>query len=187
MAKKIIHDTTRKMSQLCQKIVKVDVRWGVLKRVSFVGHFFRFIWNRLLVCSVAGRPSQYRKLPVRDPSSSPPSYADDVFFSATTTTGGYDSDSDLVNLKISLLGDCHIGKTTFVIKYVGNEQEKRSLQMEGLNLMDKTLSVQGARISFRIWDVAGDKRSLDQIPMACKDSVAILIMFDLTSRCTLNR
>jgi len=27
--------------------------------------------------------------------------------------------------------------------------------MEGLNLMDKTLSVQGARISFRIWDVAG--------------------------------
>ncbi|KAL2316779.1 hypothetical protein Fmac_030655 [Flemingia macrophylla] len=99
---------------------------------------------------------------------------------------GYDSDSDLVNLKITLLGDCHIGKTTFLIKYVGSEQEKRSLQMEGLNLMDKTQSVQGARISFRIWDVAGDKRSLDQIPIACKDAVAILIMFDLTSRCTLN-
>lgn len=27
--------------------------------------------------------------------------------------------------------------------------------MEGLNLMDKTLTVQGARISFCIWDVAG--------------------------------
>jgi len=27
--------------------------------------------------------------------------------------------------------------------------------MKGLNLMDKTLSVQGARISFSIWDVAG--------------------------------
>lgn len=33
----------------------------------------------------------------------------------------------------------------------------------------------------------GDKKSLDQIPMACKDAVAVLIMFDLTSRCTLNR
>lgn len=43
----------------------------------------------------------------------------------------------------------------YQIKYVGNEQEKMSLQMEGLNLMDKTLSVEGARISFRIWDVAG--------------------------------
>ncbi|KAJ4841659.1 hypothetical protein Tsubulata_010988 [Turnera subulata] len=29
-------------------------------------------------------------------------------------------------------------------------------------------------------------RSLDHLPIACKDSVAILFMFDLTSRCTLN-
>ncbi|KAI7997341.1 Septum-promoting GTP-binding protein 1 [Camellia lanceoleosa] len=33
---------------------------------------------------------------------------------------------------------------------------------------------------------SGDNRSLDQIPIACKDAVAILFMFDLTSRCTLN-
>lgn len=33
----------------------------------------------------------------------------------------------------------------------------------------------------------GDGKTEDQIPMACRDSVAILIMFDLTSRCTLNR
>ncbi|KAL9316622.1 hypothetical protein ACSQ67_017623 [Phaseolus vulgaris] len=171
---KIIHQTTRNMSQLCRKFAQVHVRWGVLKRVSFVGHFFRFIWNRILVCSVAGSPPHYRKLPLRDQSSSLLATDSDAFLAATTC--GYDSDSDLVSLKISLLGDCHIGKTTFVIKYVGNEQEKMSLQMEGLNLMDKTLSVQGAR----------DKRSLDQIPMACKDAVAILIMFDLTSRCTLN-
>ena len=33
----------------------------------------------------------------------------------------------------------------------------------------------------------GDHRSMDQVPIACKDAVAILFMFDLTSRCTLNR
>jgi len=95
--------------------------------------------------------------------------------------------------------------------------------------MDKTLVVEGARISYCIWEVqgiyierrsqilsyeriwyhlwlwmwpkrkivngllfymiiyAGDGKSEDQLPMACMDSVAILIMFDLTSRCTLNR
>lgn len=41
------------------------------------------------------------------------------------------------------------------IKYVGDEQEKKSLEMTGLNLMDKTLLVQGARITFSIWDVGG--------------------------------
>ncbi|XP_030949571.1 septum-promoting GTP-binding protein 1-like [Quercus lobata] len=85
-----------------------------------------------------------------------------------------------------LLGDYQIGKTSFLIKYVGDEQEKRNLEMAGLNLMDKTLSVQGARISLEIWDVGGDHRSLDHVPMACKDAVAILFKFDLTSRTTLN-
>jgi Rab family protein len=187
---KVIQQTTKKMSQLCRKIVQVDVRWGMIQRVSFVGQFFRFIWNKLMVCSV-GR-SQYKRLSLNvssSSSSSPPSPAavDDGFRQEQhQPNNGYESDSDLVNLKISLLGDCDIGKTTFLVKYVGNEVEKRSLQMEGLNLMDKTLYVQGARISFCIWDVAGDKKSLDQIPMACKDAVALLIMFDLTSRSTLN-
>ncbi|MED6156295.1 hypothetical protein PIB30_013327 [Stylosanthes scabra] len=182
MANKI----SRKMSQLCKRIVEVDIRWGVLQRVSFVGQFFRFIWDRLLVCSVGkkSKSARYTRLPLGDSSLAVADSHDQGFHHTSET--GYETDSDLVNLKISLLGDCHIGKTSFVIKYVGNEQEKKGLQMEGLNLMDKTLFVQGARISFSIWDVSGDKKSLDQIPMACKDADAILIMFDLTSRCTLN-
>ncbi|TKY57259.1 Septum-promoting GTP-binding protein 1 [Spatholobus suberectus] len=169
---KVIHETTRKMSQLCRKIVQVDVR--------FSASYGTDLSSALSPEGRLGTGNYPSETP--HPRRRPPL----TTASPAATTSGYDSDSDLVNLKISLLGDCHIGKTTFVIKYVGNEQEKRSLQMEGLNLMDKTLSVQGARISFRIWDVAGDKSSLDQIPMACKDAVAILIMFDLTSRCTLN-
>ncbi|CAL0333918.1 unnamed protein product [Lupinus luteus] len=92
-------------------------------------------------------------------------------------------DPDLVSLKITLLGDCQIGKTSFLVKYVGDEQEQ---QGKGLNQMDKILDVRGARISYCLWEVQGDGKSEEQIPMACKDSVAILIMFDLTSRCTLN-
>ncbi|XP_028751768.1 septum-promoting GTP-binding protein 1-like [Neltuma alba] len=97
-----------------------------------------------------------------------------------------DSDSDLVALKISLLGDCQIGKTSFLVKYTGSEHEQGSQAKKGLNQRDKTLVVEGARISYCIWEVEGGGRSQDQIPLACKDSVAILYMFDLTSRCTLN-
>ncbi|XP_022717929.1 septum-promoting GTP-binding protein 1-like [Durio zibethinus] len=177
------------MTQLCRKIVHVNIKWSILERVSIFRRFFRFIWDRILVCSI-GRPAHYRRLTSRD-SSSPLEVVVVEDGEALPEShprmicNGYETDSDLVSLKISLLGDCQIGKTSFLIKYVGDEQEK-SLQMTGLNLVNKTLFVQGARIAFSIWDVGGDSNSLDHVPIACKDAVAILFMFDLTSRCTLN-
>ncbi|KAJ8435934.1 hypothetical protein Cgig2_013281 [Carnegiea gigantea] len=174
-----INEADGKMTQLCRKIVHVNLKLNILDRVAVFRRLFRFIWDRLLVCS---RPTsaQYRRL---DRPLSPAPAEDGEL---ADLVSGYETDSDLVSLKISLLGDCQIGKTSFVIKYVGDEQERKSLQMKGLNLMDKTLLVKGARIAFRIWDVAGDHDSLDHVPIACKDAVAILFMFDLTSRCTLN-
>ncbi|KAE8706545.1 Ras-related small GTP-binding family protein isoform 2 [Hibiscus syriacus] len=143
---------------------------------------------------VFGRPIPYRRL-TRPDSSSSSSPVEIVVVDdgkalpeedhPPMICNGYEADSDLVSLKISLLGDSQIGKTSFLIKYVGDEQEK-SLQMTGLTLVNKTLFVQGAKIAFSIWDVGGDSNSLDHLPIACKNAVAILFMFDLTSRCTLN-
>uniref|UniRef100_A0A2P2MBC2 Uncharacterized protein MANES_15G074200 n=1 Tax=Rhizophora mucronata TaxID=61149 RepID=A0A2P2MBC2_RHIMU len=179
-----------KMTHPCRKInVRVNIKWNILEGVSAFRQFFQFVWDRILACST-GKPVRYCRL-ARQPSSPPLEAIEGGLGSLedpTTVMGssGRNADSDFVSLKISLLGDCQIGKTSFVIKYVGNEQEHSCLQMTGLNLMDKTLCVQGVRISFSIWDVGGDIRSLDHVPLACKDAVAILFMFDLTSRCTLN-
>jgi Rab family, other len=41
------------------------------------------------------------------------------------------------------------------IKYVGEEDEKKGMEMSGLNLMDKVLMVRGASIALSIWDVGG--------------------------------
>ncbi|XP_022753940.1 septum-promoting GTP-binding protein 1-like [Durio zibethinus] len=185
----IMHEATGKMTQLYRKIVHVNIKRSILEKVSIFRRFFRFIWDRILVCST-GRSVHYRRLAGRDSSSPVEGVVvdgDEAFPEdhQRMICNGYETDSDLVSLKISLLGDCQIGKTSFLIKYVGDEQEK-SLQMTGLNLVNKTLFVQGARIAFSIWDVGGDCNSLDHLPIACKDAVAILFMFDLTSRCTLN-
>ncbi|KAL5972723.1 hypothetical protein ACLOJK_039528 [Asimina triloba] len=173
------------MTQLCRKLAVASVKWRTLR------NFFRFLWDRILSCST-GKPPRYRRLPryALSPAAEPSAslLAEDCGYlgAADPLCAEFDSDSDLVVLKISLLGDCQIGKTSFMAKYVGDEEEQRSLQMSGLNLMDKTLVLKGARIGFSIWDVGGDNRCLDHLPIACKDAAAILIMFDLTSRCTLN-
>ncbi|XVF70572.1 hypothetical protein PTKIN_Ptkin11bG0172700 [Pterospermum kingtungense] len=184
----IIHEATGKMTQLCKKVVHVNIRWSILDKVSIFRRFFRFIWGRILVCSI-GRPVHYRRLKTNSPVlvvDGDGETLPEEEHRRMMICNGHETDSDLVSLKISLLGDCQIGKTSFLVKYVGDEQEK-SLEMTGLNLVNKTLVVQGARIAFSIWDVGGDSNSLDHLPIACKDAVAILFMFDLTSRCTLNR
>lgn len=43
------------------------------------------------------------------------------------------------------------------MKYLGDAEEQRRLEITGLNLMDKVLDVKGgARIAFSIWDVGGN-------------------------------
>ncbi|MCD7469350.1 septum-promoting GTP-binding protein 1, partial [Datura stramonium] len=50
-------------------------------------------------------------------------------------------------------------------KYVGKEKGEEGFSITGLNNMDKTLCVSGARISYNIWEVEGDA---SHIPVACK-------------------
>ncbi|KAJ7948161.1 septum-promoting GTP-binding protein 1 [Quillaja saponaria] len=175
------------MTQLCQ----FNLRCRIQRRASVLRRCILRILDRFLVCSL-GKPSKYHMLPSHSTLSSPsPAAAGDERRSSSfglehVTCHNHDLESDLVALKISLLGDCQIGKTSFLEKYVGNEQEEGGKQSKGLNMMDKTLVVGGARISYCMWEVQGDRKSKDNLPIACKDSVAILFMFDLTSRCTLN-
>ncbi|CAN1318648.1 Septum-promoting GTP-binding protein 1 [Linum perenne] len=174
------------MVEIFRKIAPTQIKWSILERVSVFRHLFHFIWDRILSCSIGKPPTKYRRLTPNHPSSTSTSQIDDELGTCESGDFNNSSDSNLVPLKITLLGDCHVGKTSFVIKYVGDEQEKKSLEMGGLNLMGKTLLVQDAMISFSIWDVGGDSRAFDHVPIACKDAVAILFMFDLTSRCTLS-
>ena len=105
---------TTTTQQLCHRMVHhVNVHCNLFHRVSFLG---RFIWDRMLLCSL-GRPS-YLRLPLRDPPPQATVHGGASMHGypfTTTTPSPCDSDSDLVNLKISLLGDCHIGKTSFVV------------------------------------------------------------------------
>ncbi|XP_044502563.1 septum-promoting GTP-binding protein 1-like [Mangifera indica] len=180
------------MTQFAKKIAQFNLERRCHGKVFSFRRFIGCFWERIIECSL-GKPKRYRMLQhgvVPSPSSS-------ARFDSNLTlapqpngmpvchTNDHHLDSDLVALKISLLGDRETGKTSFLERYTGNENEPGGLQNEGLNLVDKTLSVDGARISYSIWELAGDEKSRVHLPNACKDSVAILFMFDLTSRRTL--
>ncbi|PKI57977.1 hypothetical protein CRG98_021628, partial [Punica granatum] len=146
--------------KLCQKINRFNLRRRVNRRVMVLRRFIRRLWDRIFVCS-AGKPEQYRVLlPYSKVSSPAPVVVTTVNNEPELGTvtpmvcRDHTADSDLVSLKIGLLGDHEIGKTSFLVKYVGDEKEQSSSEMmKGINLMDKTQMVRGARISYSIWEV----------------------------------
>lgn len=170
-------------------MLQFNVKRVILWRVVILRRCVCSIWNHFIACWI-GKSARYRQLLHPAMPSPPPGDAVAAGFSPPATSHSccdHDKDSsDLVALKITLLGDCQIGKTSFLTKYVGRENQGECFEVTGTNQMDKTMCVSGARISYTVWEVAGDDYSKNNLADACKDSVAMLFMFDLTSRCTLN-
>lgn len=99
---------------------------------------------------------------------------------------GQSADNTIV-LKVSILGDPETGKTSFMAKYVCSDQLRpESVETMGVATVEKVLHVQNTDITFSIWDLGGHWQCDSMLPMMCRDAAAILIMFDLTRRSTLN-
>lgn len=108
-------DATGKMTHLCRKIVRANIKLTILERVTVFQKFFRFIWDRLIACSI-GKPIRYRRLSRRSPPPSPsPETIESGLQLEDPSTAVGDGDSDLVSLKICVMGDCQIGKTSFLV------------------------------------------------------------------------
>lgn len=166
--------------RVSRRMFHVNVKRRILWRVSTLRKHLRALWAELVACWIGKSSSiKYRHLSFSSATSSFNNSASRCRTLSLPRRPSTDSSSDLVRLKVCLLGDCSIGKTTFLSKYAGGGRE------EVMNPVDKTLSVQGARISYRMWEVTGDDSSMSNIAAPCQDSVAMLFMFDLTSRCTL--
>ncbi|CAN3355514.1 protein Tem1p [Diutina catenulata] len=91
-----------------------------------------------------------------------------------------------IALKIGLIGDSQIGKTSLMVKYVEGSFDEDYIQTLGVNFMDKTIQIRNTSILFSIWDLGGQKEFIPMLPLVSNDAVAILFMFDLTRKSTLN-
>jgi len=110
-----------------------------------------------------------------------------------------------VVIKVGMVGDSQIGKTSLMVKYVEGSFDEDYIQtlgedpsylalrfviltswLSGVNFMEKTISVRRTTITFSIWDLGGQREFVNMLPLVCNDAVAILFMFDLSRKSTLN-
>jgi len=88
-------------------------------------------------------------------------------------------------IKVGLIGDAGIGKTSLMVKYVEGNFNPDYIQTLGVNFMQKSIELKNAEITFSIWDLGGQQEYLHMLPLVCNDALALLFMFDLSRKSTL--
>ncbi|KAK4193030.1 P-loop containing nucleoside triphosphate hydrolase protein [Podospora australis] len=138
--------------------------------------------------------ARYASPLVSQPSvpSRPPSGLSGQAPTATSSNGQAAAAEGQVNgrnhvvIKVGMVGDAQIGKTSLMVKYVEGSWDEDYIQTLGVNFMEKTISIRNTEITFSIWDLGGQREFVNMLPLVCNDAVAILFMFDLTRKSTLN-
>lgn len=124
--------------------------------------------------------------------SRPPSQLSSQSYPDRVPPGASSSDQNNANgrnhvvIKVGMVGDAQIGKTSLMVKYVEGSWDEDYIQTLGVNFMEKTISIRNTEITFSIWDLGGQREFVNMLPLVCNDAVAILFMFDLTRKSTLN-
>ncbi|OHS94178.1 small GTP-binding protein [Tritrichomonas foetus] len=87
-------------------------------------------------------------------------------------------------IKVVLLGDEAVGKTSLLRKWTSNVYEPNQASTIGGAAQIRRDQVNGVQYSFQIWDTAGAERYRALAPLYARDSYSALVVFDMTRRRT---
>lgn len=85
-----------------------------------------------------------------------------------------------------MVGDSAVGKTSLMVRYVEGKFDEDYVETLGVNFMEKTIDLPQAQVIMSLWDLGGAREFVSMMPMVCVDAVAVLFLFDLTNRASLN-
>ena len=90
--------------------------------------------------------------------------------------------ADEITLKIIILGDMMVGKTTFLLKYVDNFSPKLYISTTGIDYKIKKIKYNDIDITLQIWDTAGQERYKVITKSFVKGVDGIIFMYDITNK-----
>lgn len=95
-------------------------------------------------------------------------------------------DSKPREVKVVLLGDTGVGKSSLVLRFVTNNFKPYSESTIGASFMSKMITVNSKQIKFQIWDTAGQEKYHSLAPMYYRGAAAAIIVYDITRPNTFN-
>ncbi len=93
-------------------------------------------------------------------------------------------DNNEITLKILLLGDTTVGKTSILLKYTDGYFPTTYVSTIGVEYKAKKLNINGNAINLQIWDTAGQERFKSITQSYLKGADGILYVYDITQKKT---
>jgi len=87
-----------------------------------------------------------------------------------------------VLLKVIILGDSGVGKTSLMNQYVNKKFEHKYKATIGADFLTREIDVDGTLVTLQIWDTAGQERFQSLGSAFYRGADACMLVFDLTSQ-----
>ncbi|CCI41542.1 hypothetical protein ABG067_004934 [Albugo candida] len=85
-------------------------------------------------------------------------------------------------VKVVLLGDTGVGKSSLVLRFVTNNFRPYSESTIGASFMSKMIMVENTPIKYQIWDTAGQEKYHSLAPMYYRGAAAAIVVYDITRK-----
>ena len=94
-----------------------------------------------------------------------------------------DSDDEVESLKIVLIGESGVGKTSIISQFIDQIFQDDQQSTIGGTFTTKTIKCSnGKTLKLEIWDTAGQERYRSVTKMFYKDANAVVLVYDITSK-----
>jgi small GTP-binding protein len=83
-------------------------------------------------------------------------------------------------LKIVVVGDAGVGKTSLIKRYVHNHFDDKQKASVGVDFHVKQMMVGDAQARLQLWDIAGQEHFGSAVRVYYKDAVGVLLVYDIS-------
>ena len=91
-----------------------------------------------------------------------------------------------ITLKILLVGDSAVGKTTLLIKYIEDKFSDAHITTIGVEYKDKEITINNRKVNLQIWDTSGQERYQAITKNFYRNADGIIFVFDVTKEESFN-
>uniref|UniRef100_A0A1I7UXE6 small monomeric GTPase n=1 Tax=Caenorhabditis tropicalis TaxID=1561998 RepID=A0A1I7UXE6_9PELO len=93
-----------------------------------------------------------------------------------------DSSSPLTTLKILIIGESGVGKSSLMLRFVDDVFDPEQAATIGVDFRVTSMVIDGNRVKLAIWDTAGQERFRTLTPSYYRGAQGVICVYDVTSR-----